>query len=87
MTRELRMSEPYEGGGCSNCIFHEGLEPIRWSDGGGLMFSEGKCRRHPPALISGPDKSVFTRFPRVEVSDWCGEHRHWKTVRAVKGST
>jgi hypothetical protein len=51
------------------------------------MYSEGKCRRHPPALISDPDGSVFTRFPRVEKSDWCGEHRNYKTVRAVKGST
>ena len=86
MTRELRMTGPYEGGSCYNCIFRDGIEPIRWSNGT-YTYSEGKCRRHPPALISDPDGSVFTRFPRVEMSDWCGEHRNYKTVRAVKRST
>jgi hypothetical protein len=85
MTRELRMTGPNEGGSCYNCIFRDGLEPTRWS--GGITYSKGRCRRHPPVVTSDQDGGVSASFPRVEGSDWCGEHRNWKTVRAVKGST
>jgi hypothetical protein len=77
MTRELRMTGPNEGGSCYNCIF----------SGGTYTYTHGSCRRHPPVVTSDQDGGVSTSFPRVEMSGWCGEHRHWKTVRAVKGST
>ena len=86
MTRELLMTEPSSGGSCYNCIFSDGIDPVRWSDGT-YTYTHGSCRRHPPVVTSDQDGGVSTSFPRVEMSGWCGEHRHWKTVRAVKGST
>lgn len=53
----------------------EPLPPLR-------LRSAGKCRRHPPAVLSETDGgsdgdqlsfSAYTRWPKTMGQDWCGE--------------
>jgi hypothetical protein len=66
--------------GCGNCKFYEHRPNTQQG---------GNCRRHPPQIIDAlvdsshahdddgaePVIAWASRFPIVDVSDWCGEWR------------
>jgi hypothetical protein len=73
------MSQPRKAT-CSTCVF---FEPPDHEDG------KGSCRRFPPSLAiaheqifenlrdsgHGIEWRCVARWPEVELTDWCGEHR------------
>jgi purine nucleoside permease len=36
-------------------------------------YSNGRCRRHPPVVLSDVD-SFSTYWPHTDPDDWCGEY-------------
>jgi hypothetical protein len=48
---------------CADCAYYDGAQ----------------CRERPPVVIVGAGSLVFTVFPQVQATDWCGD---WKASQS-----